>query len=342
MKLRIPQTSFALLLALAGRANGIPVPILDVPALAAASDLIVVGKVESTRDGGATLIDFAGNSVAGRLVLCEVEVDHVLKGMASGRQISFRYSLPSEPIGYASVVLGYQMLFLKRSDSDYSLASPYHASLPAVPGTSAVGGNGLAKIGESLGWVLESPTASLGQKQTALYALSTIHNLGSTDLLREALQQRDPVLRLNAAGFLLLRNDLSGVQDAEKALVHPEGLPGNLIHNLDYAIAEGVRDKDAVPMLSRLARVQALETRRAAAVALRHTGSKSALASLVYLLDDDDLQVRHEAVMGLAEITGDLEWGPNLDLFKSEEQQYLKHWQEWASANGLSKSQSNI
>jgi len=89
-------------------------------------------------------------------------------------------------------------------------------------------------------------------------------------------------------------------------------------------------------MLSRMAHAKELETRRAAASALRHTGAKSALAPLAYLLNDNDLQVRHEAIVGLAEITGDLEWGPNLDLFQSQEQQYLKHWCDWASANGLS------
>lgn len=337
MKLRIPKAAFALLLTLSGWANGVPVPILDVPSLAAASDLIVVGKVESTRDGGATSIDFGGNAVAARLVLCVIEVDNILKGTVEGRTISLRYVLPSEPIGYASVVPGYQMLFLKKSDLTYLLASPYHASLPAVPDSGVGQGDLLSKIAECLGSVLRASATSHAQKQTALYALSTVHTLGSTDLLRQSLQQRDPTLRLNAAGFLLLRDDLTGMSDAEKAILQPEGLPGNLIHNLNYAIAEGVKDKNAVPALNRLARVQELETRRAAAAGLRHVGSKSAIPSLVHLLDDNDQQVRHEAIMGLAEITGDLDWGPNLDLFQSQEQTYLKHWHDWASANGFSK-----
>ena len=318
--------------------NTVPIPILNVPALTDASNLIVVGNVLSTRDGGPTSVGFSGGSMpAARLVLCEVEVDAVLKGALGGRRISFQYASPNEPIGYAGIGLGYQILFLKKSNSEYSLTSPYHPSLPAVAGTTAESGDELAKIAAILGSVLQSLSESLGQKQTALYALSTIHTSGSTDILRKALGQDDPTLRLNAAGFLLLRDDLSGMESAEQALAHPEGVPGYLLHNLKYAIAEGVKNKDAVPMLNRLAHTQELETRRAAASALRHTGSKSALAPLVYLIGDNDLQVRHEAIMGLAEITGDLEWGPNLDLFKSQEKQYLKHWYDWASANGLSR-----
>ena len=312
-------------------------PILDVPSLAAESDLIVVGSVKSMHDGGVTSVSTSEGSVQARLFVCEVEVDSVLKGTIAGPKILLRYILPGEPIGYASVVEGYQMLFLKKVNSEYALASPYHASLPAVPGAGTGGRDDLAKIVGRLGAVLQSTAAPVDQKQIALYALSTIRSPESTGLLRGGLEQRDEALRLGAAGFLLLRNDLSGIETAEYALTHPEGLPRNALHNLDYAIAEGVKSKDAVPALSRLAQVRDLETRRAVASALRHSGSRSALGPLAYMLDDSDLQVQHDAVMGLAEITGDLEWGPNLDLFQSQEQEYLKHWHSWALANGLSR-----
>jgi hypothetical protein len=336
MKLEPLKLVLILLLLFGTGGNATPIPILNVPSLVIGSDLIVVGNVVSLRDGGTTSVRFVGGSVLGRLVLCDVDVDDVLKGTTEGRRISFRYASPNEPIGYAGVALGYQILFLKKANSEYSVASPYHPSLPAVSASGAHEGDELVKIAALLGSVLQSVPAPLGEKQVALYALSTIHTTGSTELLRGALEQRDPVLRLNAAGFLLLRNDLAGMETAEQALEHPEGLPSSLLHNLDYAIAEGVKSQDAVSMLSRMTHAKELETRRAAASALRHTGAKSALAPLAYLLNDNDLQVRHEAIVGLAEITGDLEWGPNLDLFQSQEQQYLKHWHDWASANGLS------
>jgi hypothetical protein len=337
MKLQIPKVAVVLLLSLVGEmGNAIPIPTLNVPALASASNLIVVGNVVSTRDGGDTSVSLFGSSVPARLVVCEVNVDVVLKGTAEGRRISFQYISPSEPIGYVTIAVGYQILFLNKAGSEYSLASPYHGSLPAVPSAIAEGGDEVGRIAAVLGEVLDSTTASQGQKQMALYALSTIRTPVSTELLRKAVEQQDSELRLNAAGFLLQRDDLSGLGIAEHALEHPQGLPWPTLHNLDYAIGEGVKNKDAVPALSRLAQVQDLETRRAAASALRHTRSRSALGPLANLLDDNDLQVRHDAVMGLAEITGDLEWGPNLDLFRSQEQQYLKHWRDWASANGLS------
>lgn len=326
----------ALIVIGAGGAGAIPVPVLDVPSLAADSGLIIVGNVESIRDAGSSSVSYGGQSLPARAVSCGVQVEAVLKGASESRQLSFQYVLPNDPIGYGSIVLGYQMLFLRKGNAGYSLASPYHASLPAVSGVEAVAGNELVNIATQLGAVLQSPAVPLGQKQIALFAISTIRNPESTDLLRLSLRQRDATLRLNAAGFLLLRDDLSGLEPAELALTHPDSAPSYILHNLNYAIGEGVRNEKAVPSLSRLAHARDSETRRAAATALRRTGSRSALEPLARLLDDSDLQVRHDAVVGLAQISGDLEWGPNLDLFQSQEQRYLKHWHDWVREKGVS------
>jgi hypothetical protein len=338
VKLKILRIAMVWPLLLVGEVgNAIPVPTLNVPALAASSNLIIVGNVVSIRDGGAASVSFLGGSTSARLMLCEVEVDSVLKGAIQGKKLSFRQLFPNEPIGYLSVVVGYQMIFLRTADSEYELASPYHGLLPAVPGTESGSGDELVRIASRLGAVLQSSSAAVSQKQMALYALSTIRNPESTILLHKVLEQSDAVLRLNAAGFLLLRNDLAGMQPAEEALTHPQGLPGNVLHNLNYAIHEGVTDQNAVPALERLTQVQELETRRAVASALRHTRSMSALRPLAYLLDDGDVQVRHDVVVGLAQITGDLEWGPNLDLFQAQEQRYMKHWLDWRASNGLER-----
>jgi hypothetical protein len=125
----------------------------------------------------------------------------------------------------------------------------------AVPGSVSEEGDALARIGVHLGAVLQSPTASFGQKQLALNALSTIHTSAGTNLLERGLEESNPSLRLNAASFLLLRDDLSGIGAAEQALTHPQSILGNLLHNLNFAIGEGVKNQKAVPTLSRLAHV---------------------------------------------------------------------------------------
>ena len=122
--------------------------------------------------------------------------------------------MTDQPIGYASVVApSYRIIFLRKGDAGWSFTSPYHASLPAVPGTQAGGGgNALASVAVQLGAVVESTVASSDQKRMGLYALSTIHTPQATKMIQAGLNLQDPVLRLDAAGFLLQRNNLSGLQ----------------------------------------------------------------------------------------------------------------------------------
>lgn len=319
----------ALLLFSAAISYCVPVPLLDVPSLSEASDLIIAGEVVETKYGPTTTIDISSRLVQGRYVTCIVNIHDVLKGSVDGHSISLKYFLPDEPIGYESVQMGNRLVFLKKSVSQYSPTSPYYPSLPATAGVHAKTDNVLSGIAIELSAVLQSPTSSYADKQRALFALGTITTARSTDLLKQALSLQDGALRLNAAGLLLQRNELAGLPLAEGVLVHEEGAPANVVHNLDYAISVGVKSKDAVPTLARLVRSANVETRRAAASALGHTGSQTAVEPLVRLLTDSDRKVRHDAVIGLARITGNEEWGPNMDLFQSDEHKYISYWQDW-------------
>jgi HEAT repeat protein len=141
-------------------------------------------------------------------------------------------------------------------------------------------------------------------------------------------------LRLAVAGALLARNDILALPEVESALLHPAPTaPPYLLHNLNYAISEGVKDQAAIPALARLLRASQPETRRAAASALMHTGTAACIPALLSGLSDPDMHVRYYGAVGLAEITGQLEWRPNMDDFMSHEQRYLSHWREWARSH---------
>jgi HEAT repeat protein len=139
---------------------------------------------------------------------------------------------------------------------------------------------------------------------------------------------------LVVSAALLERNDISGLPISEDALTKQAStVPGYLIHNLDYAISQGVHDDRAIPVLARLLLLPEVETRRAAASALWHTHSRSAVSGLIQALNDEDFEVRYYGVVGLAEITGELEWHPNMEVFHQDETKYLQHWREWSNAN---------
>jgi hypothetical protein len=50
------------------------------------------------------------------------------------------------------------------------------------------------------------------------------------------------------------------------------------------------------------------------------------------MLGDSDTKVRYFSVVGLAEITGQLEWRPNPDDFAASSTKYLNHWIAWGAA----------
>jgi HEAT repeat protein len=223
------------------------------------------------------------------------------------------------------------MFFLVESSTGVVFASPYFPSVVAAPGAKLQEGTPIDRVVQVLGNVLASSKTSLRQKQEAVFALSRTRAEVATQVLRSGMDQADSALQLAIASALLERNDISALPKVEPLLLSPTSMiPPYLLHNLNYAISEGVKDEAAVPSLARLLGAPHAETRRAAASALRHTGSRAAIPALLSGLNDSDLQVRYYCAVGLAEITGQREWRPNMDDFLSQEKRYLNHWREWA------------
>ncbi len=155
----------------------------------------------------------------------------------------------------------------------------------------------------------------------------------ATDLLQRVFNQTDSVAKIEVAAALLERNDVTSLDVAVDALLRPRGVPPYLLHNLSYAIAEGLKDERAIPALGRLLASRQPEIRRSAVSALWHTGSSSAIPLLSASLWDSDLEARYYAVVGLAEITSQDDWRPLMDDFKANQSRYLVYWRDWARAN---------
>jgi HEAT repeat protein len=150
-------------------------------------------------------------------------------------------------------------------------------------------------------------------------------------LLQAVLRLGEPALRLGAVAQLLLRDDLTGLQLAAEALLEPaEDPPSEIRKNLLAGVSMGVKDPLAVPILVTLLRQGGDPVRRAAAFALVHTASPSAIDALAQALGDPDHEVRYYAVMGLADITGQPDRRPSTFDFRDREASYLSYWKEWA------------
>ncbi len=313
-----------------------PGPTLNLDRLTTEASLIAVGQITSVQELGRTSAQIGNRIVPARAMLATLRVDQVLKGTtdASSSSLRFHLTLPDEFVGWRSVApLGYRIFFLAESSGELKLANPYHPSAPAVPGTESREGTPIERVIAELAAVLESTKIPLPERQEAVYALNTTQDPAAITALKRVAEVQDLTLRLSVSAALLEHNDISTLQFAEDTLLKPNsGISPDLLHNLSYGIFIGVKDERAVPSLARLLHATNTETRRAAASALMHVGSTSCIDPLLSAIGDADFQVRYFSVIGLAEVTGQMDWRPNMDDFKSDQGKYLNHWRDWSQS----------
>jgi hypothetical protein len=307
-----------------------PVPAFNLQQLVKSSDLIVVGQVSDASIVGETVI--AEQGPRARMASVHVHVTNVLMGNLNSNEIVVNYLIPEEPIGYGSLkTRATRLLFLKRTDSNYGLASRYFPSLPAVSGVSMPQDDPLGQVIAQEAAVLVSQNAETSDKHEALYALGACNDPRAVQGLAQDLAESSSIVRLEVISELAIRGNLDGIKLASQILLAPsDAIPGYILHNLSVGIRDGARDERTVPEVSALLQVKDNETREAAAEALRRIGSKSVIDPLARALSDEDKKVRYQAVAGLSEIMGDKEHHPNLIEYSADESSYLEYWRTWS------------
>jgi hypothetical protein len=318
--------------------EAVPVVPLDLASIVAASDEIVVCQVTDVRELGMSKTTINGETVLVKEMDAHVAVERVIKG-TSVTELDVNFLSPQKPIGYHTIPAhSHRVLLLKRSGRVLEPASPYYPSLPA----------GSAQLQPTQQWTavdeviaqmaasLLPPYGDLASREEVLWLLRFVHSPISAEALRvAATRDPDPNVKLNAVATLLADGDLSFLPIAEGVLLNPASanIPSawrlnEIEQNLSSAIAL-VKDERAIPTLERILRSPEVQARRGAASALRKMASTNALSGLFEALTDSDFEVRYWGAVGLAEITGQTEWRPLRDDFKSNEAKYIEHWALW-------------
>lgn len=310
--------------------NAAPIPVLDLGELTKRADIVAIGTVVSMSDLGPISRDATIGRISARRMAAQLLIDQIIKGPQL-TSVQFQFALADAPgAALGAVDAGsYRMFFLKRQSDRFELADPYYPSLVASPGHQSTSATAYEKVLEAVAFVVGAGPASARQKREAIDALWGIRHPTSISALRAALNDGDSNIRLSAAAALLKINDVSALPTAETALT--QGDPNasfETLQNLRVAIAEGGRNAQAVESLARLVSKGDVETRRAAASALRSMRSPGAANVLADALSDNDEIVRYMAVSALAEVNREPEWGPSLPAFQAGQQRYLNYWME--------------
>lgn len=318
------------------RGLSIPVPALDLDRLTQDASFIAVGKITTVEELGKTTVPLGNQTFAAREMVAELHVDRVLKGNAASPYalLRFHFSRTDDFLGFGSVTASsYRIFFLHESSGELRPASPYYPSLVAVPDAVPHEIGAIDQVIAELNAVVESTRAPVQERREAVYALDSTKNPAAVHALKRVTDVQDLGLRLSVAATLLHHNDISTLRLAEQTLLKPDPtIPRELLLSLSYAIRDGVKDERAVPTLGKLLQASDVDVRRAASSSLMHTGSSSSIDLLLGSLTDPDFEVRYYCAIALAEITGQTEWRPNMDDFKSDERKYVNHWHDWSKS----------
>jgi hypothetical protein len=312
--------------------SGIPIPMLDLRALGDASDAILVGEVLDVWRIDRGVMAIRDHSMSVDTMEARFRVDRVIKGDA-GHEIRFRFLLPEFGMGYHGVAQNsYRLVFLKQTAESTTFTSPYYPSFPATASHVSESGATFDKVVSEIAAALEAASTSDNDRQVAIWTLRTVSTSTATRALRFAARNSNSSrVTLTAVAALLARGDISEISLAEQVLTQAEApQEDELRQNLLAAIYEGVNTEQAIPTLRHLLGSSDVKVRRVVVMAMRNTKSISVFPDLSRALNDSDFEVRYYAVVGLAEITGQNEWRPLMDRFRSDEERYLTYWRTWA------------
>jgi hypothetical protein len=309
----------------------IPIPTLDIADLTNSSELVIVSRVV-----GVTKLKHERKTLAGieqdcQVVQAKLEVIRSLKGSPNSSTIAVNYLIPlQDSIGYRGVRNNdviVALLELTNENGVYKFTSPYHPSLPALSLPPAKAGTVVDDVVAEVAQVISSSEADWSARRRAMFVLNHVSSTIVTNALRRAVLDTDRRVNLYASAFLLLRNDVSGLQVATKALLGTQPLRMDDRSTLLAGIDHGLHNAESINTLRELLQSPDADVRAAAASGLGNTGSSQAYSVLVHVLNDASLSVRYSAARALANLSGDGNWQPqDLQTFASEEQKYLEHW----------------
>lgn len=313
--------------------DGTFVHAIDVAALVASSDVIVSGTAASVTEEGRATINTACGSLAGKKLLLVLLPDETIKGAPETATVPVELVIPDAPCAIRGVPpQQYGIFFLQQAGSLYKFSDPLYPYLPAVQSGLPSNSPPLDRVVVKLGEVLTHEHSTNPEVLSSLGALSTISTKSATETLRGACDKTSGDLRLLIASTLVSRNDRTGLDVIEKALLHPSTEPNYPFVNMAASLA-GLKDPQAIPALKRLLQTNEPHITKGVAIALRQSGSADAEEPLSHLLNDNDKLVRYYAVVGLGEITRQDDWTPAFDEFQKNEAKYLSHWRDWATSN---------
>jgi HEAT repeats len=324
------------------------VPMVDVPAMAQASDLIVVGRATQTE-----------NNVAPFLVT----VDRVLKGNGLPRRLVVEPALSSQD--YPAVQeRQYGIFFLQwQPGGSYAVTDPFHPALVASPQRAPSQQKSNDVLGGLAGELIGVLTASAAPLTDPVNGVQNLVTAAPADQAQQvyyeaatALQTLPYVVAGPALGAIAASNQVPArlwaiyslfsmvdsddenakadyLASVQPILINPQPGLAFAVSMLANAIEGHLKSPKAVPTLAALLGSGNVAVRRAAAAVLGDIATPDVVEPLAKIaLNDSDERVGFLAVRGLALATSAAK-APTTATFRQQPDKILQFWRTWARSN---------
>jgi HEAT repeat protein len=331
----------------AGRASAFLGSPLRVKPLIEAADTILLGDVVSVTPDGQAICTLGDSDYTRPVLEARLRVQAVPKGEAPAEEVTIRF--PSNdllvlPIEFESMAEGDHCLaFLKTvAPGTYEFASLAHGKVlvSAEEPERLPSGTPERAVEEVLIASLEGP-----DPQVVVSCIRLLPEIGG-DAARDALwklaQRRDETdraVRGYALASLLQLDYVPAAEEAAEFLKEPtwsrrvEGAKGRILQGF-----RETRNPGFIPQLRLLSAPDDPRARENAVYALREMRDPSSIPWLVQALDDSSPEVRHLAMMGLADALGrGGEWTIDVPGFKERGDELIAKWKQWWREEGMKK-----
>ena len=303
------------------------------------SDIVLIGKVVDIQAVGIdpSSVSLIASSESDQVIELTLDISEVLKGQYSHRQIlvhTLEGILPGRP--WSAFEMGKQyLLCLHEKDQKFTLAS-FESPAIDLP-FSPYKFNRTEPYVQQVASLLEQVILLSGDSTPAPMILEIAITRAS---LNEPISRNTrlsistpPTQKAAIILILLSQGDSTGLSQYQELLNRVD----NSQETMDILISAAshlprYNQPSFLPVLSSLTDYDQEAISLAAIQTVRATDSPLAESILIRALYKDLIQIRYQAVCGLAERNpGKMEL-PSYDLFASQESKFLSFWKEWATS----------
>jgi len=324
-----------------------PVPYISFQDLVSKSDIICKGEIlqvykigeseERARDDGRLL-----GKISTKVAL--VRIDRILKGNETRETVEVEFEEVFAGVILPRMILKkgeYVLLFLKGEGERYSFTFKYYGKFRAKIPVSrkelqigAEGSNPSTLVQQELLNSLRDVRSNI--VLPSLIGLEGIKSKAAIMYIENLLDSNDLAVKGQALSTLINIGSINHIVEAINYIDEQPATKAQDVYKTKIIYALGnIRDANAVPLLHTLLKHQNTLVRCEVARSLRRIKSQSSIPYLVDGLDDINLEVKYQCMMGLAKMLGKGgDWAPAYKIFLEDESKPISLWKAWWQNEG--------